>query len=129
MPDSTPFKGITVGLFETRWQREFGAMFAARGAQVASCPLIFPESLGVEEPVRRFIEEALAGKFAVVIFYTGIGALTVLDAAQQLGTYDALKEALARTTVIARGPKGKGALKRHNLTPTSWPSLPRPRVS
>jgi len=84
---------------------------------VVSCPLIFPESLGVEEPVRKFIEEALAGKFAVVIFYTGIAILAVLDAAQQLGTYDALKEALARMTLIARGPKGKGALKRHNLTP------------
>jgi len=117
MPDSTPFKGITVGLFETRRQREFTAMLAARGAQVVCCPLIFPESLGVEEPVRQFIEEALAGKFAVVIFYTGIGILAVLDAAQQLRTYDALKEALVRMTVIARGPKGKGALKRHNLTP------------
>jgi uroporphyrinogen-III synthase len=117
MPDSTPFKGITVGLFETRRQREFSAMFAGRGAHVVSCPLIFPESLGVEEPVRKFIEEAVAGKFAVVIFYTGIGILAVLDAAQQLGTYDALKEALVRMTVIARGPKGKGALKRHHLTP------------
>ena len=50
MPASIPFEGMTVGLFETRRQREFGAMFAARGGQVVSCPLIFPESHGVEEP-------------------------------------------------------------------------------
>ena len=92
-------------------------MFAARGAQVVGCPLIFPESHGVEEPVRTFIEEALQGQFAVVVFYTGIGVLAVLDAAQQSGKFDALKDALSRMTVIARGPKGKGALKRHNLTP------------
>jgi uroporphyrinogen-III synthase len=117
MGDLAPFQGITVGLFETRRQREFSAMFAARGAQVIACPLIFPESHGVEEPVRTFIEEALAGEFAVVVFYTGIGVLAVLDAAQQSGQYDALKDALAGMTVIARGPKGRGALKRHNLTP------------
>ncbi len=117
MPDSIPFEGITVGLFETRRQREFSAMFAARGAQVIACPLIFPESQGVEEPVRKFIEEMLEGKFAVVIFYTGIGILAALDAAQQLGKYETLKDALAHVIVIARGPKGKGALKRHNLTP------------
>jgi uroporphyrinogen-III synthase len=40
-----------------------------------------------------------------------------LDAAQQLGKYDVLKDALLHMTVIARGPKGKGALKRHNLAP------------
>jgi uroporphyrinogen-III synthase len=111
------FEGITVGLFETRRKRELSAMFAARGAQVVACPLIFPESHGVEEPVRAFIEQTVAGKFAVVIFYTGIGIEAVLDAARQLGRYEALKEALTRMTVIARGPKGKGALKRHNLTP------------
>jgi uroporphyrinogen-III synthase len=117
MADLTTFEGITVGLFETRRKREFSAMFAARGAQVVACPLIFPESHGVEEPVRRFIEETLAAKFAAVIFYTGIGIEAVLDAAQQLGSYQPLKDALSRMTVIARGPKGKGALKRHNLTP------------
>ena len=92
-------------------------MFASRGAHVVACPLIFPESHGVEESVRTFIEEALAGQYAVVVFYTGIGVLAVLDAARQSGKYDALKDALARMTVIARGPKGKGALKRHKLTP------------
>ena len=111
------FEGITVGLFETRRKRELSAMFAARGAQVVACPLIFPESHGVEDPVREFIEQAIAGKFAVVIFYTGIGIEAVLDAARQLGQYEALKDGLTHMTVIARGPKGKGALKRHNLAP------------
>jgi uroporphyrinogen-III synthase len=113
----TMFEGITVGLFESRRKRELSAMFAARGAQVVACPLIFPESHGVEEPVREFIEQTLAGKFDVGIFYTGIGIEAVLDAARQLGKYEMLKDALTRMTVIARGPKGKGALKRHGLTP------------
>jgi uroporphyrinogen-III synthase len=113
----TMFEGITVGLFETRRKRELSAMFAARGAQVVACPLIFPESHGVEEPVREFIEQTVAGKFAVAVFYTGIGIEAVLDAARQLGSYEALRDAFTRMTVIARGPKGKGALKRHNLTP------------
>jgi len=124
MPESRVFEGIIVGLFETRRQREFSAMFAARGAQVISCPLIFPESHGVEESVRQFIEDTLAGRFAVVIFYTGIGILAVLEAAQQLGRYDAFKDVLSRMTVVARGPKGKGALKRHNLTPNSLAEPP-----
>src|SRR5262245_57729729 len=106
MLDSNPFDGIAIGVFETRRQREFSAMFVARGAQVVSCPLIFPESHGVKESVRKFIEDALQGKFAAVIFYTGIGILTVLDAAQQLGKYDVLRDALLHMTMIARGPKG-----------------------
>lgn len=117
MPDSIPFAGLTVGLFETRRQREFSAMFTARGAQVISCPLIHPESHGVEEPVRKFIERALAGEFAVAIFYTGIGIQAVLEAGRQLGKYEALKEALCHLTLMARGPKGKGALKRHRMVP------------
>lgn len=124
MPDSRAFEGLTVGLFETRRQREFSAMFAARGAEVLACPLIFPESQGVEEPVRKFIEEALGGKFAVVIFYTGIGIEAVFDAARQLGNYDALRDAFRQTILIARGPKGRGALKRHNLAPNSFAEPP-----
>ena len=117
MTDAKPFEGITVGLFETRRQREFAAMFAARGAEVVTCPLVFPESHGAEGPVRKFIEEAARGKFAVAIFYTGIGIQAIFDAAEQLGTGEALKEALSRMTLVARGPKSKGALKRHNLAP------------
>ena len=117
MTDAKPFEGITVGLFETRRQRELTAMFAARGAEVVACPLVFPESRGAEEPVRKFIEEATQGKFAVAIFYTGIGIQAIFDAAEQLGSREALKEALGRMTLIARGPKSKGALKRHNLAP------------
>lgn len=117
MADSKAFEGVTVGLFETRRQRELTAMFAGRGARVVPCPLIFPESRGVEEPVRQFLQETLAGKFAFIIFYTGLGIQAVLDAARELGQYDAVKAALARTTVIARGPKGKGALRRHGLAP------------
>src|SRR2546426_5313746 len=117
MTDAKPFEGITVGLFETRRQRELTAMFAARGAEVVACPLVFPESRGAEEPVRKFIEEATQGKFAVAIFYTGIGIQAIFDAAEQLGNREALKEALSRMTLVARGPKSKGALKRHNLAP------------
>jgi uroporphyrinogen-III synthase len=117
MPDFTPFQAIRVGLLETRRQRELSAMFVRQGARVLSCPLIFPESHGLEEPVRKFIEEAIAGKFEVVVFYTGIGIEAVLNAARQLGKYEALKNALALMTIVARGPKGKGALKRHSLTP------------
>lgn len=124
MPDSTPFHGIRVGLFETRRRRELGAMFSTRGAHVVSCPLIFPESQNLEEPVRKFIEEALEGKFDAAIFYTGIGIQAIFDAAQQLGNYEALKDALARMKIIARGPKGKGTLKRHNLVPTSLAEPP-----
>ena len=117
MTDAKPFEGITVGLFEARRQREFAAMFAARGAEVVTCPLVFPESHGAEGLVRKFIEEATQGKFAVAIFYTGIGIQAIFDAAEQLGTREALKEALSRMTLVARGPKSKGALKRHNLAP------------
>ncbi|PYV25904.1 MAG: hypothetical protein DMG27_08475 [Acidobacteria bacterium] len=117
MTDAKPFEGITVGLFETRRQREFTAMFTARGAEVVACPVVFPESRGAEEPVRKFIEEATQGKFAVAIFYTGIGIQAIFDAAEQLGRREALKEALSRMTLVARGPKSKGALKRHNLAP------------
>ena len=56
MTDAKPFEGITVGLFETRRQRELTAMFAARGAEVVACPLVFPESRGAEEPVTKCVE-------------------------------------------------------------------------
>ena len=124
MADPKPFEGITVGLFETRRQREFSAMFAARGARVLACPLIFPESRGVEEGVRKFVEEAIEGTFAVAIFYTGIGIQAIFDAAEQLGKYAPLKDALGRLTLIARGPKSSGVLKRHGLASHSLAQPP-----
>lgn len=117
MTGTKAFRGLTVGLFETRRQRELTAMFTGRGARVVTCPLVFPESQGVEEPVRTFIEQAIEGKLAAAIFYTGIGIEAIFDAARQFGKYEALQGALGRITLVARGPKSKGALKRHNLTP------------
>ncbi len=111
--------GITVALLETRREREFRGMFEMRGAQVLSCPLIFPENDGVEPQVRRFIDGALAGEFQAAVFYTGLGVLTILEAARALGLDAKLRTALAAIPLIARGPKVRAALRREQLQPAA----------
>lgn len=90
---------------------------ARRGADVDVAA-----TLGVEAHID---EEALLARTAaliddpadVVVITTGIGFRGWLDTAEAGGMGDALVAALARTRLVARGPKARGALQAAGLVP------------
>jgi uroporphyrinogen-III synthase len=65
----------------------------------------------------EFGKRLLAGQFDMVVLLTGVGTQTLVEALATRHPIDSITQALARTTLVARGPKPVAALKRLGLTP------------
>jgi uroporphyrinogen-III synthase len=61
--------------------------------------------------VRDWIERLVGHGFDLVLFLTGVGCRTLLDAAASANRLEAALQALDRTRVVARGPKPVHVLK------------------
>jgi uroporphyrinogen-III synthase len=58
------------------------------------------------------VERVLAADLSVAIFLTGVGTLTVFEAAQHMRREVELRDQLERATVVVRGPKPTAVLRR-----------------
>lgn len=67
------------------------------------------------DQVPAFLDALCAGKFSIVIFLTGVGALTLLREAERLGRLDETLTALRAATIACRGPKPVAALRRYEV--------------
>ncbi len=65
----------------------------------------------------RFGEHLLAGRVDMVILLTGVGTRALADVLQTRYPLEAVKAALSRTCLVARGPKPVAVLKDLGLTP------------
>lgn len=87
-----------------------------RGAVVTIAPSIGVESHIDEEALLAQTRRIIDG-VDVVVLTTGIGFRGWLETAEAAGLGSSLVDALARTRLIARGPKASGALQAAGLTP------------
>jgi len=65
----------------------------------------------------EFMRELKAGKVDLVIFLTGVGTRTLIEAVSSVYSRDDLATTLGRATLVARGPKPVAALKEIGLAP------------
>jgi uroporphyrinogen-III synthase len=65
----------------------------------------------------EFIGDLKAGKIDVVIFLTGVGARTMIEAVSSVYSRDELAKSLGHAMLIARGPKPVAVLKEIGLSP------------
>src|SRR5205085_896475 len=72
------------------------------------------------------------GRFDLIIFLTGVGARTLVDVLRTRFPIEAITAALARATLVVRGPKPAAALKELGLAagiavpePNTWRDLIR----
>jgi uroporphyrinogen-III synthase len=110
--------GRTVALAEHRQLEELAQMLEKEGAAVLRCPMLTILDAPDPAPVRAWLEELIAGRFAYVILFTGEGLRRLLAQADRDGTRAAAVAALARTRTLTRGPKPARALKEVGLAPT-----------
>jgi uroporphyrinogen-III synthase len=94
---------------------ELAAMVERLGGRPYSVPAVREIPLEQPEETARFIEALCRGRFAVVIFMTGVGASALLREAEKAGRIDAALSALRRATTVCRGPKPVAVLRRHNI--------------
>src|ERR1019366_587928 len=103
-----------VGGREARTERARASFARRRGGE----PVCVPAMREVErdcavEAVAAV--DALSGPGAIVVVATGVGLHRWMTVASGLGRDAAVREGLARATVVCRGPKPVAVLKREGL--------------
>jgi uroporphyrinogen-III synthase len=103
--------GYSVAVTAARRREEFGAALERRGARVTYAPAIRIVPLADDSQLREATERCLAGPLDFVVATTGIGFRGWIDAADTWGLVEKLTEAIGSATVLARGPKARGAIR------------------
>ncbi len=107
--------GYTVAVTAARRRQEFGAALERRGARVMYGPAIRIVPLADDTELLEATKRCLAAPLDYVVATTGIGFRGWMDAADTWGLAEPLLEALGRTTILARGPKVRGAVRACDL--------------
>jgi len=114
-PGIEPLAGYTIGITAARRREEFGAALERRGAKVIYAPAIRIVPLADDSQLRAATERCLAAPLDIVVATTGIGFRGWIDAADTWGLAEKLTAAIDRSTVLARGPKARGAIRASGL--------------
>jgi uroporphyrinogen-III synthase len=110
-----PLAGYTVGITPARRREEFAAALERRGAKVISAPAIRIVPLADDRELREATRRCLEQPLDIVIATTGIGFRGWIEAADAWGTGEALIKNIGQATVLARGPKARGAIRAAGL--------------
>src|SRR3954452_20059894 len=110
-----PLAGYTVGVTAARRREELGAALERKGARVLYGPAIRIVPLADDTDLLAATRRCLAGPLDYAVATTGVGFRGWLDAADVWGVGDALRAALGEATILARGPKARGAVRAGGL--------------
>jgi uroporphyrinogen-III synthase len=116
-----PLSGYTVGITAARRREEFAAALERRGAKVISAPAIRIVPLADDTELRDATRRCLETPLDIVIATTGIGFRGWIEAADAWGVAEELIKTIGRATVLARGPKARGAIRAAGLHETWSP--------
>jgi uroporphyrinogen-III synthase len=108
--------GYTVGITADRRRDELAALLERRGARVVLAPALRIMPLADDTGLRAATRTVLERPPDVVIANTGIGMRGWLEAAEGWGLAEKLREALAASYLVTRGPKARGAVRAAGLT-------------
>jgi uroporphyrinogen decarboxylase len=99
------FAGLRVVAFESRQSAETVRLIDSAGGVGIAAPSVRELPIAANEAALSFAERLLAGAYDIVLFMTGVGARYLFEAMETRHARTDLVAALARTTVVARGPK------------------------
>jgi len=107
---SLPLEGICVAITENRYPEQLSQLLERLGASVLTCPLLKETPIENAAGARRFVSICENTQIDYIVFYTGVGVDFLFRAVNK-------PEVLARSKILARGPKAVSALKRAGLEP------------
>ena len=107
----TALKGLKVVSFESRRGREMAALIERYGGEPIVAPSMRELPLEENSAALDFMRDLKSGKIDIVLFLTGVGARTLIDAVSTAYRRDELIQALQAVKLVARGPKPVGVLK------------------
>jgi uroporphyrinogen-III synthase len=115
--ESTGFEGLRVAAFESRMAESMANLIRRYGGEPQVAPSLREIPLSDNHQAFEFAEHLFAGQIDMVLLLTGVGTQTLVEALATRHPIESITQALARTTLVARGPKPVAALKRLGLTP------------
>jgi len=125
-----PGNSLRVCSFESRRADEMRSLIERQGASATVVPSMREVPLESNTRAFAFAEALLAGEFDVMVFLTGVGARTLLEAVETRFDREQLLAALRRTTVAVRGPKPAAVLREWQVPitvraaePNTWREL------
>ncbi len=107
--------GRRVALLEARMSGELSALVERLGGVPYSVPAVRETRLERPDETTAFLQALTDGRFAVVVFMTGVGATALLAEAEKRGSLDAALAALRGATTVCRGPKPVAVLRKHGV--------------
>lgn len=108
-------KGKRVALLEARMSGELSALVERQGGTPVPAPAVRETPVDRPAETDAFVDALCNGRFAVVVFMTGVGASALLKEAERRGRLDAALRALRATTTVCRGPKPVSVLRRNDV--------------
>lgn len=106
-----PLAGFAVGITAARRADELGALLVRKGATVRYGPAIRIVPLADDTELRAATATLLKDPVDIVVATTGIGFRGWIEAAEGWGLGDELLTRLDKATLLARGPKARGAIR------------------
>ena len=107
--------GFTVAVTAARRREELSSLLQRRGARVVEAPAIRIIPTGDDDELRAATESCITQPPDVVVATTGIGFRGWMEAADGWGLGDPLRAQFARSELLVRGPKAKGAVRAAGL--------------
>lgn len=120
------FEGLSVLVLESRRSRELAALVTTYGGRPVAAPALREIPLELNPEALSFADALLRGEYDVVILLTGVGARALLEVVSTRHPRDAFVGALARTKIVARGPKPLAVLRELQLP--VWVMVPEPNT-
>jgi uroporphyrinogen decarboxylase len=115
--ESAQFGGLRVVAFESRMAAETARMIERLGGRAIIAPAMREVPLEDNYAALDFAQHLLAGDFDVVIFLTGVGVRALMQVIETRHARDAVLAALAKTTIVVRGPKPTKVVRELGLEP------------
>lgn len=115
--EGTGLTGLRVAAFESRMAESMTNLIRRYGGEPQVAPALREIPLSDNHSAFEFGGRLFAGQIDMVLLLTGVGTQTLVEALATRHPIDFVIQALARTTLVARGPKPVAALKRLGLTP------------
>ena len=110
-----PLAGFTVAVTAARRRDELANLLTRRGARVVLAPAIRIVPLEDDAELLAATQACIGTRIDIAVASTGIGFRGWVEAADGWGLGEALLDRLRGATLLARGPKARGAIRAAGL--------------
>lgn len=123
---NTSLQGLRIISFESRRARELAELIRRYGGEAIVAPSMREVPLSENRAAFDFVRRLEAREIDVVIFLTGVGTRTLIEAVHSEYPTERLAALLKTTTLVARGPKPLAVLRELGLQPAI--TIPEPNT-